>query len=131
MRDEKRTLLILGDVITLVLVTLFGFASHGELESAGWRMLTTLLPMALAWFAVAPVAGAYQEEGLKSLRQLWRPLYAMLLAGPLAAILRGVWLNRPVIPAFALVLAAVGGAAILAWRLLYYWAIARKSKVDG
>lgn len=131
MRDEKRILLVLGDALTLVLVTLFGFASHGELGSAGWRMLTTLLPAALAWVAIAPFVGVYQVEKLASWRGLWRPLYAGLLAGMLATVLRGIWLNRPIIPVFALVMAGVCGAALLVWRLVYWLAVARKGNPHG
>ncbi|OGO13254.1 MAG: hypothetical protein A2Y93_05285 [Chloroflexi bacterium RBG_13_68_17] len=50
--------------------------------------------------------------------QLWRPVLAALLAAPLGAMLRGLWLNAPVLPVFAVVMGAVLGAAMFAWRLL-------------
>ena len=47
--------LILGDLLTIALVTLIGFATHGEADIALLpRMLTTFGPLALAWFLVAP-----------------------------------------------------------------------------
>ena len=53
-RRRYLALLIVGDIITLVIVTVIGFASHGTLGSAGARMLTTFFPTAVAWFLVAP-----------------------------------------------------------------------------
>jgi hypothetical protein len=117
--------LIAGDVITLILVTVIGFASHGTLETAGSRILATFVPLLAAWAAVAPPIGAYDRSRLADLRQVWRPAWAMVLAGPLMAVLRGLWLNAPVIPTFAVVMSAVGAAGILAWRLLYGWLQAR------
>jgi hypothetical protein len=43
----------------------------------------------------------------------------MIFVGPLAAILRGLILNAPVIPIFAVVLSATSAFGMLVWRVLY------------
>ena len=75
-----RLILILGDIITLAIVTVIGFASHGTAGSAGLRMLTTFLPLVVSWFLVAPFLGAYDPQRVKDLHQVWRPFWAMVLA---------------------------------------------------
>lgn len=129
----KRNLLIwliLGDLITLFLLTVVGFASHQELDTAGWRLLTTFLPLCAAWALSAPQIGLYHPAVITSPSQIWKSIWGMLLAGPLAALLRGVWLNRPILPVFALVLTASGMLGMLLWRLLFWWFIASRIR-DG
>ena len=54
----KKLSLILGDGVALALITVVGFASHGETElSYAPRMLTTFIPLLLGWFLVAPWLG--------------------------------------------------------------------------
>lgn len=113
--------LVAGDFLALGLVTAVGFASHGTLATAGSRMLSTLIPLIAAWAAAAPFLGAYNLERVVDLRQLWRPFWAMVLAGPLAAWLRGVWLGAPILPLFVLILTGVGVLGILIWRAAFIW----------
>ena len=121
MTNRRILILILGDLLVLILVTVFGFASHGEISSGGTRMLTAFLPLIISWFLVAPFLGAYDIQFLAGFRQLWRPFYAMVLAAPFAAFLRGVMLgNTPVLPVFVVVLGGVSALAILAWRFIYF-----------
>lgn len=117
-QNERKWLIILaaGDFLTIALVTIYGFASHNELNAGAARMLTTFLPLAIAWLAVAPFLGAYDRQRAMEVRQLWRPFWAMLLAAPLAAWLRGAWLNAPILPLFVLILGGVSALAILIWR---------------
>lgn len=124
-------LLPLGDIFTLGLVTIFGFASHDELGSAGWRMLTTFVPLILAWFLVSPHLGVYQPARLSDPRQLWRPFWAMVLAGPFAAWLRGFWLNTPIQPLFVIIIGGVSALAILVWRVIYWLLVNYLRKLDG
>jgi hypothetical protein len=125
---KKLWAMMLGDALVVALVTVFGFATHGELGSAGTRMLTTYVPMALAWAMVAPFLGVYDLQRCADPRQLWRPFYAMVLAGPLAAWMRAVLLgNAPILPVFVVVLGGVSALAILAWRALF-WATALRGE---
>ncbi len=123
---SRITWLIAGDVLTLGLVTIFGFATHGTLGSAGMRMLTTFIPVLIAWLLIAPFVGAYNLEWTADVRQLWRPFWAMVLAAPFAAWLRGAWLGTAIMPMFVVVLGGVSALAILCWRLLY-WLFRKRS----
>lgn len=118
--------LILGDLLAIALVTVIGFATHGQTDlSFIPRMLTTFGPVTLAWFLVAPFLGLFRPEITVNPRQLWRPFVAMVFAGPLAALLRALLLNSVVIPVFAVVLTGSAGLGMVAWRGLW-WLKARK-----
>lgn len=119
-------ILIAGDVLVLLAVTIFGFATHGELGSAGLRMLTTFVPLVVAWGLVAPHLGAFDLEKSSQAGQLWRPFWAMVLAGPWAAWMRGALLNAPILPIFVVVLGGICALALLAWRFLYWALYARR-----
>lgn len=125
---RKRLMLLAGDVIVLALVTVFGFATHGSLGSAGTRMLTTFVPLVVAWLLVAPFLGAYNLQFAADWRQLWRPFWAMVLAGPMAGMLRGFMLNNaPILPIFIVVLGGISALSMLGWRLIYVLVAGRKS----
>jgi hypothetical protein len=109
-------LLVLGDLIALVIFTLVGFASHQTLATAGSRVLATLLPFTAAWGLAAPWLGLYRLDLTRQPAQLWRPALACLLAAPLAAWLRGMWLGAPILPIFVLVLAGSSALAMTFWR---------------
>ncbi len=117
---NKRSLLILGDLLAIAIVTVIGFATHGKTDLAVLpRMLATFVPLSLAWFLTAPWLGLFDARITDSPRQLWRAPLAMLFAGPLAALLRAVWLNSVVIPVFGVVLTGSAGLGMLAWRALW------------
>lgn len=118
----KRNLLILGDLLALAIVTLIGFATHGEIGLSFLpRMAAAFFPLCIAWFLLAPWFGLFQDEAIRNARQLWRPALAMLFAGPLAVVLRGLILNAAVLPIFALVLSATSALGMLLWRILWRW----------
>jgi hypothetical protein len=52
-------------------------------------------------------------------KQLWRPALTAVFAAPLAAVFRGFILNAPVIPIFAVVLAATTALGMVVWRTLF------------
>ena len=118
----KRSILILGDILAIAVVTVIGFATHGEADLSFLpRMLAAFLPLTAAWFLLAPWFGLFQQEVASNLKQLWRPILAMLYAAPFAAILRGLILNAPIIPIFAVVLASTSAFGMLVWRSLYFF----------
>lgn len=120
-------ILIAGDLSTLAVVTVVGFATHGEAGlSLLPRMLTSFIPLSLGWFLIAPFLGLFYPRINADARQLWRPPLAMLFAGPLAALLRALLLNSVVIPIFGLVLSGSAGLGMLAWRWLW-WLIQSKT----
>jgi hypothetical protein len=123
----KKNLLILGDILAILLVTIIGFATHSELgTSFAARMAAAFFPLTIAWFLLAPFFGLFQNEVITNPKQLWRPILAMLFAGPFAAVLRGFLLNAPVIPIFAVVLSATSAFGMVVWRGIYLF-LNRKS----
>jgi len=121
--------LLIGDILTIALVTLFGFATHDELGTAGRRMLTTFIPLVVAWGMVAPFLGVYDLQKAAQARQLWRPFWAGVIMAPMAGWLRKVWLDQLILPVFVFVLGGVSSLAILAWRAIY-WAIFFRSRAS-
>ncbi len=112
--------LILGDILAILIVTLIGFATHSEADISFMpRMAAMFFPLLLAWFLLSPFLGLFQRHVTPNPRQLWRPILAMIFAAPLAAVLRGLILNAPIIPIFAVVLAATSAFGMLVWRGIY------------
>jgi hypothetical protein len=126
MQKPKNThplILLAGDAAILLLVTLAGFARHGELSGAGLRLLSTFVPLCVAWALIAPWVGVYETTLSVDLRQVWRPPLAAFLAAPMAGWLRGLWLGADIIPVFVLVMAGFTGLGMLAWRAAWtLWA---------
>ena len=113
-------LLIPGDILAIAIITLIGFATHGEAEVSFLpRMAAVLFPLTVTWFILAPSLRLFQQEVVTDPKQLWRPVLAMTFAASFAAILRGLILNAPVIPIFGLVLSAASAFGMLVWRGLY------------
>lgn len=128
MKNNRRFVVLIGDCIILALVTLAGFARHGEVSSGGTRILWTYLSLVISWFLIAPFLGAYDLHKVADIRQIWRPFYAMVLAGPFAGWLRGMLLgNTPVLPIFVLVFGGISALAITAWRALF-WLVAYRRR---
>lgn len=121
--------LILGDALAILAVSLIGFLTHyGSIE--GWRWLTTFLPVLAGWFAIAPWFGVYQPQAARRLTGIWRPALAAFLSAPLAAWLRGAWLNSAILPLFILVMALTNALGFLVWRAI--WAmISSRTQANG
>ena len=124
-------ILLVGDVVILGLVTVFGFATHGTYSTAGIRMLSTFIPLVIAWFMVAPHLGAFDLQVVKNYRNLWRPFWAMVIAAPMAAWLRGAWLNAPILPIFVVVLGGFSALGLLFWRSTYFLIRQLKPRENG
>lgn len=115
-------MLAVGDIIALAIITVIGFASHGETAvSLLPRMLTTFIPLAIGWFLIAPWLGLFDAQNTSNSRQLWRPPLAMLLAAPMATFLRAVILNTAAVPLFTLILGSSAAIGMVVWRGLYFW----------
>ena len=114
--------LILGDILAILITTLLGFATHGEAAvSFLSRMAAVFFPLVIAWFLLAPFLGLFEPQSTTDPKQLWRPVLVMIFAAPLAAVLRGLLLNAPVIPIFAVVLSATSAFGMLLWRGTYFF----------
>lgn len=109
----------IGDVVLLAIVTFIGFASHNE-WTAGLRMLTTFVPMSVAWFWASPWFGLYDEAVLTDVRQVWwRALAAWTLAAPFGTFLRALLLNSTALPVFTLVIFSFHALGFALWRGIY------------
>ncbi len=111
--------LVIGDLLSLALLTVVGFASHDQLALAALpRMLATFFPLTLGWFLLAPALGLFRAEEVRSGAGLWRAALAAFFAAQLAVILRGVWLHAAVQPLFGLVLGATSAVGMALWRVI-------------
>ena len=118
---QNRSVLILGDILAIGILTLIGFATHGETDLSFLpRMAATFFPLLMAWFLLAPWLGLFQDEVIYNARQLWRPALTALFAASLAAVLRGLMLNAAILPVFAIVLGAASAMWMAVWRALYF-----------
>ena len=129
--DRERIILVIGDILTLCIVTISGFASHGTAGTAGSRMLTTFIPLVAAWFLISPYLDVYDRQKVLDWRHLWRPFWSMVLAAPMAAWMRGVILNSPILPLFVVILGGFSALGILAWRALFLLVLNRIKSRDG
>ena len=124
----KKYFLILGDIFAMLAVTLIGFATHGELDTSFITRMTALFfPLIIAWLLLSPWFGLFQPEITSNLKQLWRPALATMFAAPLAAVLRGLILNAPIIPIFVVVLGITSALGMLFWRGLFFF-LSRKTR---
>ena len=116
----KKSNLIIGDVLAILVTILIGFATHKETGVAFFpRMAVLFFPLIITWFMLAPFLGLFQPEITSNPKQLWRPILAMIFAAPLAVVIRGLILNAPIIPIFAVVLSATSAFGMLIWRGIF------------
>lgn len=120
-------ILIFGDLVTIIIVALIGFAEHENLAGSGTRPLAVVLSWFAAWALIGIHVGVFNLSYAGDGRQLWRPFWGMILASPLGALLRGLWLQANVIPFFVVVFGGFCAIGILAWRLLFWWVIRRRT----
>jgi hypothetical protein len=118
---RARWIVVAGDALAIAAITLAGFRTHGTLATAGARIWATFLPLLAAWLIVGLPVGVFSAQNLRSSRQLWRPVWAMVLAAPLFGLLRAWMLGEPVILViFVMVIGGVGALAMLVWRGIYW-----------
>ena len=129
--NQLHLVLAAGDVLVLALVTVYGFASHDQLGTAGARMLTTFVPLLISWFLVSPHLQAFDLQRAAQARDLWRPFWAMILAAPLAVFIRAVMLNTAINPIFVVIIGGVAALALLAWRAIFLFVAIRKKGSHG
>ena len=117
---NKKNLLILGDVLAIALLTVIGFATHGETNASYLpRMAAAFFPVVFAWFVLAPWFGLFDEGVVSNPKNLWRILLVMLFAAPTAVILRAAWLNGAGLPLFTLILGSPNALGMIVWRWIY------------
>ncbi len=116
----KKPILVTGDIVTILLITLIGFATHGETSIAFLpRLAVIFFPLTIAWLMIVPWFGLSRPETIFNPRQLWRPAFAMVFVVLLTVVLRGLILNAPIIPIFAVVLCVTSAFGMVIWRGFY------------
>ena len=120
---KTKWILCAGDMVAIAILTVIGFATHGEADLTFLpRMGALYVPLSISWFLLAPALGLFQPDRTSAAKQLWRPALTALFAAPLAAVVRGFLLNAPIIPIFAAVLAATSALGMVIWRAFYlFW----------
>lgn len=124
---KNKTLLIIGDILVIAILTIVGFAMHDETDlSFIPRMGTTFFPLLIAWFLIAPWFGLFDNQVILNQKNLWRIAVALLFATPFATTLRSAILNNAVLPLFVLILSGSTALGMIAWRWIYILVSKRK-----
>jgi hypothetical protein len=89
--DVRQTSMVpsrVADTVALALFVLIGIHSHHE---TGVRTLfvRNAVPLEIAWFAVASVAGTYRRPGIRTLVWTWA------VAVPAGLLVRTLWVGSP------------------------------------
>ena len=127
---NHRPILIIGDLLVILSFVWVGRSSHSLSMTNITESLSTALPFIISWFLITPWFGIYRAEVSCNWRKLVpRLLVAWAVAGPVALVLRALFLGRPlpegIIPIFAIVSLGYIGLVALVWRLGYIWWVNR------
>ncbi len=123
--------LIGGDLLTMLIFVWVGRSRHGLSITDMTATLTTAAPFVVGWFLITPWFGLFRAEVSQNWRKLVpRLLLAWAIGGPLALVLRALFLGRPIpagiIPIFALATLSITTFFMLIWRLGYSWWVNRR-----
>jgi hypothetical protein len=123
---NKKTTLILGDILAIAALTAIGFVTHGETESTDLpRMGLSFLLVAGAWLILAPWFDLFDEQARTNPNLLWRIPLAMLFVAPLVVILRAAILGGLANPIFTFVLGSTNALGLILWRGIYVFVTRR------
>lgn len=129
---SQRAVMTSGDLATIGVITIVGFAAHDEIESAFLlRIVVFFVVLSACWLLVAGVLGVLNQDTAQTGRFTWRIPIAALIAAPLAALLRSLLLWIPLVPVFVAVIAAVTTAGLTSWRLIWSALARRFNGVGG
>ncbi len=114
-RQNTRSILIVGDILALVLWVVVGLESHQMTSGMLGNVLRVSAPFLIGWFGVAAFTGAYRiDEGRA--RFLGRTALTWLAAVAIGLLLRATLFGNDFVPTFALVTLVVTGVFMLGWR---------------
>lgn len=130
---NRVALLVGGDFLTLFLFIWVGRIRHSFASTDIGGTLAVAAPFLLSWFGITPWFGLFQGPTSRNWRRLIpRLLLAWAIGGPLALVLRNLFLGRPliggIIPSFAAIMLLGTTIFLLMWRLAYIrWANRRSN----
>ena len=91
-------------------------------------LVSTALPVAVAWFGVGALLGGYRREAYATPGgAARRAALIWLVAGPLGVVLRALWLMRPIAWTFALITFVTNLILLTGWRAVFAWATGRRA----
>jgi hypothetical protein len=126
---NKKTILILGDILAIAILTFIGFATHGTTDMSYLpRMAAAFFPVVFGWFVLAPWFGLFDETVNENPKLLWRVVLISLFAAPLATTLRAAWLGSTALPLFTFVLGISNAIGMTVWRGIYTFVAKRLKK---
>ena len=126
---NKKNILIIGDIISFAILTVIGFATHGETDTSYLpRLAAVFLPMVVGWFILIPWMGLFDEQIIANPKNLWRIILVMLFLAPLAATVRAAILGAAMLPLFPLILGSSNAIGMVVWRWLYIFIARRVAK---
>lgn len=124
-QNDTSNLLIFGDFLTFLVVTIIGFFNHNS-QFDILRVLANWLPLCLAWGMAAPLLGLWNRKQIPLQRSWWRFIWAAILSVPLAVVIRGFILDTPTLGIFVLVMTAFSIVGLLIWRLVWQLILRKK-----
>lgn len=129
---QQAALLVGGDIMALLIFIGIGRRNHALGVTDIGADLMAVAPFVMSWFLVTPWFGLFGAEVSQNWRKLVpRLLLAWAIGGPLALVLRALFLDRTIpggiIPSFAVVALTVTTILLLGWRLGYIWWVSRQT----
>lgn len=111
--------LLIGDIIVILLFSTLGRGAHSmELGLGG--ILSTAFPFLVMWLVVAWVLGGYRSGAYETPgKAAWRAIVLVLVAGPLALLLRSLILSRPIVITFAVISVSTNLILLTLWRTAF------------
>lgn len=119
---NKKSTLIIGDIVIIAIVTVIGFVTHDEFALQFLpRMAAMFFPLVAAWLVLALWVGLFEAQTGFKRQLLWQIPLAVIFAVPLAFIVRGLILSgMPVVPIVAVVFIAITAIALIIWRYVHF-----------
>lgn len=121
-RQNTRSILVIGDILSLVLWVIVGLESHQMTSNVIMDVLRVSAPFVIGWFVVAYWTGAYRVDEGRA-RFMGRTALTWIAAVAIGLLLRATIFGDGFVPTFALVTLVVTGVFTQGWRVVAAWAL--------
>ena len=119
-RQQARSILVVGDILSLVLWVVVGLESHEMTSNVIMDVVRVSAPFVIGWFAASYWTGAYRiDEGRA--RFMGRTALTWIAAVAIGLLLRATIFGNGFVPTFALVTLVVTGVFTVGWRVIAAW----------